>query len=99
MSRVKTYELTVLLQPQLAEDARKAVIERITNLVNNGNAESGVQVNHWGLRNLAYPINDFREAYYVYFEGPMQAQRVREIEREFNYIEDVVRYLFIRKDE
>lgn len=48
----------------MEEEAIKATVERFTNLIT---AEGGQveNVEEWGKRKLAYPIQKFREGYYV----------------------------------
>lgn len=95
----RIYELTMLIQPKLEEQARKQLIDEVVGMVAVGEDEaSKPTISEWGMRTLAYEINDFREAYYVYFEGPMKRDQFREIERQFIYNDDILRYLFVRKD-
>lgn len=100
MSKNRIYELTVLIHPQLEEDARKQLVEQITKMVSaDEGAEEQIAVTHWGSRSMAYEIKNCREAYYVYFEGPMDGSKIREIERQFIYNDDILRYLFVRKED
>lgn len=100
MSKNRIYELTVLIQPQLEEDARKKLVEQITTMITPGGGdEAKPTVSLWGNRTMAYEINNFREAYYVYFEGPMEGSKIRDIERQFTYNDDILRYLFVRKED
>lgn len=93
---VRNYEFTVLIQPQLEESARKALVERYAKAMEESGGTAPV-INLWGLRTLAYEINRFREAYYVLYEGPIQTSDVAEMERTLNINENVLRYLFIAK--
>jgi small subunit ribosomal protein S6 len=47
---------------------------------------------------MAYPIQKFTEGYYVLYEGSLDPSRITEIERSMQYMEDVLRYLVIRKE-
>jgi small subunit ribosomal protein S6 len=96
---VRDYEVTVVIQPQLDEAERNQLIERIAETLVPGQKEEDLTVNHWGLRRLAYPINKFEEGYYVFYEANIDPTSLAEIERTMRYIEDVLRYLVIRKDE
>ena len=60
---INSYETLYVIDPDLTEDATKALVEKFTALINaNGTAS---EVNEWGKRKLAYPINDKTEGYYV----------------------------------
>ncbi len=97
---MREYEVTVIIQPQLDEAERTQLIERLSNLLIPGSKEDGALVaNHWGVRQLAYPIKKFTEGYYVLYEAKLDATRIKDIERSMQYNEDVLRYLVIRKGE
>jgi small subunit ribosomal protein S6 len=95
---VREYEVTVVIQPQLEEAERTQVIERLGNLLVPGSKDDGaLTANHWGVRQLAYPIKKFQEGYYVLFEAKIDPSRIRDIERSMQFNEDVLRYLVVRK--
>jgi len=52
----------------------------------------------WGKRSMAYPIRDFFEGYYILHRLQMSGSLVDEIERQWRFSEDVIRYLFVRTD-
>lgn len=93
---VRTYELTILIQPQLDEQARNALIERYAKVMEESGGAAPT-INRWGMRMMTYEINRFREAFYVLYEGPMDGTKIVDVERELNYNENVLRYLFVRK--
>ena len=96
---MREYEVTVIIQPQLEEDERKELIERISELLVPGaKEEEKPTADEWGMRRLAYPILKFREGYYVLYEGELDAARIPEAERSMQYMEDVLRYLVVRKE-
>jgi small subunit ribosomal protein S6 len=96
---VRDYEVTVILQPQLEETERNQEIERLNTLLVPGKEEGALTANHWGLRQLAYPIQKFTEGYYILFEAKIDPSRIRDIERTLEFNEDVLRYLVVRKGE
>ena len=93
---VRNYEFTLIIQPQLEESAREALIDRYTKAMTESGGTAPV-VARWGLRTLAYEIKRFREGYYVFYEGPIDTAYVAEIERTLNINENVLRYLFVAK--
>jgi small subunit ribosomal protein S6 len=97
---VREYEVTVVIQPQLEEAERNQAIERLGNLLVPGSKEDGaLTANHWGVRQLAYPIKKFQEGYYVLYEAQIDPARIKDIERSMQYNEDILRYLVVRKGE
>ena len=96
---MREYEVTIIIQPKLEEDERKKLIERISELLVPGaEEEEKLSVDEWGMRRLAYPIQKNREGYYVLYEGAIDAARLPEAERSMQYMEDVLRYLTVRKE-
>ena len=97
---MRDYEVTVLLQSDLDDEARAALIARIEAWLTLGEEEADKPVaHHWGKRQMAYPINKHTESYYVFYEARLDPAKVGEIERSMLYVEEILRHLFIRKDE
>ena len=96
---MREYEVTIIIQPQLEEEERNKLIERISELLVPGaDEEDKPTADEWGMRRLAYPILKFREGYYVLFEGAMDSALLPEAERSMQYMEDVLRYMVVRKE-
>ena len=97
---MREYEVTVILKPDLDEEARNQLIERVQDWLAPGAAdEDKAAVSHWGQRSLAYPIRKFTEGYYVFYEARLDPLRINEIERNIIYAEDILRHLVVRKDD
>lgn len=97
---MREYEVTIILKPDLEEDARNSLIERVEGLLTHGDGEAAKpKVNHWGRRSLAYTIKKYREGYYVFYEAMLDPIKVSDVERTILYIDDILRHLFVRKDE
>lgn len=96
---MREYEVTIIIQPQLEESERNQLIEQISELLVPGaEDEAKPTANEWGMRRMAYPILKFTEGYYVLYEGSLDRTRITEIERSMQYMEDVLRYLVVRKE-
>jgi small subunit ribosomal protein S6 len=97
---VREYEFTVLLRADLDDDARNQTIERIEGWMPNGEGEDAVApiAHHWGLRQLAYPIEKQEQAYYVHYEATMDPAGLSELERNLKYMTELMRYLIVLKD-
>jgi small subunit ribosomal protein S6 len=97
----RDYEMMLIVAPTVSEEGLPAVIERVSGYIANqgGTVDSTVNENPWGRRRLAYPINDFRDAFYVLYRFHAAAESIVEIEREIKLDEQVIRYLVVRYDE
>jgi len=92
------YELVYIIDPDVDEEARKALIERFGAMIesNGGTVE---KTDEWGKRHLAYPINDKTEGYYVLVNFTAETSVPREIERNLGITESIMKYMVIRVDE
>ncbi|SFP98711.1 SSU ribosomal protein S6P [Caldicoprobacter faecalis] len=96
--RIRKYETMYVLRPDLEEEAIKQTVQKFSNLI----AEQGGQVekvDEWGKRKLAYPINHFREGYYVLMNFTAGPSVPQELERVYKITDEVIRYLIVREDE
>lgn len=96
---MREYEVTIIIQPQLNDEAREQLIEQVGKWLTDGseNADKPA-INRWGQRRLAYPIENYREGFYVLYEARLSPGRIADIERNLQYAEDVIRYLVVRKE-
>lgn len=91
------YETLFVINPTLSEEETAKVIEKYKGIIE---AEGTVtEVNEWGKRRLAYPINDLNEGYYVLADFEAAATLPAELERRFNIDENIMRSIVIRKEE
>ena len=95
--KICSYETLFAVNGNLAEDDAKAVIEKFVNLI-NANA-SDVDVNEWGKRRFAYPINYVTEGYYVLVTYKSEPSFPIELNRVFGITEGVIRYIVTAKVE
>ncbi len=89
------YESMYILKPDLAEEARKALIEKFSGIVteNGGKIEN---VDEWGQRKLAYEIDYIKEGYYVLMTFEAPSELPLELERNYNISDSVLRFNVIR---
>ena len=95
--KICSYETLFAVSANLAEDDAKAVIEKFVNLINDN--ASDVDVNEWGKRRFAYPINYVTEGYYVLVSYKSEPSFPIELDRVFGITEGVIRYMTTTKIE
>jgi small subunit ribosomal protein S6 len=96
---MREYEVTAILKPDLEDEARTQLIERLAGWLTHGSDEDDKpKLDHWGKMRLAYPIEKFRDGYYIYFEALLDPSRISEMERDITYLDDVLRHLVVRKE-
>jgi len=91
------YELVTILSPQLGEEELPGAVERITNFI-TGRGGEVAEVDQWGRRRLAYPIQRFTEGTYVVTQLSLDATRAAELDANLRISEEVIRHLLVRKD-
>lgn len=95
---VHEYELVYIAQPDLDEEGMNTLSARFTQTISSfGGAVSNIEP--WGRRTLAYPINKFFEGHYVLLRFNMEPNGAEEIDRLLRLNENIIRYLLIRTDE
>jgi small subunit ribosomal protein S6 len=95
---MRNYELTFITHPELDKDALSEIIERVQGWVGQGGGKV-TKVDMWGKRPLAYPIRKQKEGLYTYMEMEIPTQLASELERNLRFIESVMRFLIIVKEE
>ena len=93
---ISSYETLFVVDLQLGEEGVAAIVEKFKNLI----ADNGTvtEVNEWGKRRLAYPIDDLNEGYYVLVTFKADPAFPAELERIFSITEGVMRFLITRAD-
>jgi small subunit ribosomal protein S6 len=93
------YELTYIIDTALEETVRKELVEKYAELIRVNGGEIEKVDETWGKRRLAYAINDMWEGWYVLvtFKGP--GELPREIERNLEINDKILRYLIIKLEE
>lgn len=89
------YEVMYVIDPALEDSARTELINRFSELVKKNGGEVD-RVDEWGKRRLAYAIQYKTEGYYVLMYIKAPAELPREIERNMQISDSVLRYLTVR---
>ena len=97
MEKIGSYETLFAVSGNLAEDDCKALVEKFVTLINDN--ASDVEVNEWGKRRFAYPINYVTEGYYVLVSYKSEPSFPLELERVLGITEGILRYMTTTKIE
>ncbi len=94
---MNSYEALYIVKPDMDEESRAALIQKFSELVatNGGEVEN---VEEWGMRKLAYPIDYITEGYYVLMNFKAQADFPAEMERLMRINDHVMRCMTIAKE-
>lgn len=92
------YELIYIIDTVLEDTARKELVEKYTELLKQNGGEIE-KVDDWGKRRLAYAINDMWEGWYVLVTFKSEGELPKEIERNLENNDKILRYLIIKLEE
>ena len=89
------YEVVYIIDPAVEDEARKALIAKFNDLITD-NGGSVDKVEEWGKKRLAYAIDYKTEGYYVLVNFQGEADLPKELERNLQISDSVIRYQVIR---
>ncbi len=87
------YEVVFILDPNLNEEATAKLVEKFKTLIESKGTLG--EVNEWGKRHLAYPINDLNEGYYVLMTFTSTPDLPAELDRVLRITDGVVRSIIV----
>ena len=91
------YETVFILTPVLSDDQMKEAVEKFKGVLTENDATI-VNEENWGLRKLAYPIQNKTTGFYTLIEFDGEPTIVRKLETAFRRDEKVIRFLTFRLD-
>ena len=91
------YESVVIINAALEDDQINTAINRIEVSIKTNGGEIE-EVDQWGRKRLAYPINKSKSGFYVVFRYVSPSDAVAKIERDLRLDETVMRYLTVLLD-
>ncbi len=92
------YELALVVNAKVEDDVKNAVVEAAKELITRfgGNITN---VDDAGKKRLAYEIQKMKEGYYFFIQFDADATVPAEIESRLRIMDNVLRFLCIRRDE
>ena len=92
------YELAVVVNAQIDDEARNAALENVKNLIARFGGQIG-EITEWGKKKLAYDIQKMNEGYYYFIPFEAEGSAIAEIESRMRIMDNVIRYLCVKQDE
>jgi len=91
------YECVFIARQDLTQSQSEGLAQKFSGLLKD-NGGKVTKVEHWGLRQLAYPIKKNKKGYYHLMNIEASAEVVAEMERNMRLDEDILRFLTVRVD-
>lgn len=92
---MRKFETLLLLSPELSAENREGIVNALVAVVER---EGGVmtEVDHWGMRDLAYPVRKLMRGYYVRLEYDAPAALVAELERNIRITDGIFKFVTVK---
>ena len=91
------YEVMFVIDPTLDDEKKEAAVERVKEVISS--AGEVVNVDVWGMRKLAYPIQKQNDGYYAVIQFKAEPTLPQELDRRLKISDDFIRHIIINKDE
>ena len=91
------YETVFILTPVLSDDQMKETVEKFKKVLTDNGCNIENEEN-WGLRKLAYPIENKNTGFYTLIEFEGEPTIVNKLETAYRRDEKVIRFLTFRLD-
>ena len=92
------YELALVVSAKIEDDARTATVEKAKEYITRAGG-TVTEVEDWGKKKLAYEIQKMSEGYYYFIQFEANSDAPDYIEQRVRIMENVLRFLCVRKDE
>ena len=91
------YELALVVNAKIEDDVRTATVERAKEYITRAGG-TVTEVEEWGKKKLAYEIQKMHEGFYYFIQFEADSQCPAEIERHVRIMDNVLRYLVVKKE-
>lgn len=91
------YETVFILNPVLSETQIKETVKKYEDFLVSKGAKM-ISKEDWGLKKLAYPIQNKKSGFYHLFEYQVDGSAINPLEVEFRRDERFMRYLTVKLD-
>lgn len=89
--KLRHYETFYLLHPDLSDEERTAISEKLQQIITSGHGEI-VKIDPWPLQKLAYRVQKQTQGYYVLMEYGASAESISELTRRLRLDEGVMKF-------
>lgn len=95
---MKKYELALVVNAKIEDDARAAVVEKAKEYITRAGG-TVTEVEDWGKKKLDYEIQKMNEGFYYFIQFDAEPDVPAEVEADVRIMDNVLRFLCVKKDE
>lgn len=92
------YESVFIVRQDVSSVDLDKITDDFSAIIKNNKGDL-VKKEYWGLRSLAYEINNNRKGHYTFFGINADPSAIKEMERKMKYSIDVIRFMTLKVDE
>ncbi len=92
---MRKFENLLLLSPELSSDARGTLLEMLKGVIEREGGKMLAE-DHWGMRDLAYPVKKQMRGYYVRLEFAAPGSLVAELERNILISDGIFKFITVK---
>ena len=92
------YELDVVVSAKIEDEERAAVVDKCKALIERFGG-TVTNVDDWGKKRMAYEVQKMKDAFYYFIQFDAAAEVPAELEQSVRIMDNVLRFLCVRKDE
>ncbi len=96
MLKMRKYETLILLSPDMSSAERQEILDEIKRVIEDEFKGKLVEVDDWGVKELAYPVEKHTRGHYVRIEYGVPGDAIKEIERKLRLNEEVFKFLTVK---
>ena len=95
---MRDYEMVMIISPDVADEDVPDTIDKVSEFITSRGGEV-TQVDRWGKKKMAYPINRFNEGNYVVSRFKFEPGMTTELEASLKISEKILRHMLVRLGE
>jgi len=92
---MRKFETLLLLSPELGSEPREALLASLIGIIEREGGKM-LATDHWGMRDLAYPVHKLMRGYYVRLEYLGPSPLVAELERNIRNSDGIFKFMTVK---
>ena len=92
---MRKFETLLLLSPELSAESREGILAALTGIIEREGGKM-LEVDQWGMRDLAYPVRKLMRGFYVRLVYEAPAPLVAELERNIRITDGIFKFITVK---
>lgn len=92
---MREFETLLLLSPEISSESRENILNGLVAIIEREGGKV-VEVDQWGMRDLAYPVRKQMRGFYTRLEYAGPPQLVAELERNIRITDGIFKFITVK---